>query len=138
MANIVLVPKVKSPEFTTDFRPISPINSSFKIILKILATNSKVIDSLIESTQSAFIVSKCLLDNIVAAEEAVFSVQKCKLPANIIKVDFAKAFDMVDWDFSFELLKAGGFGDRWIGWIESMFLTSKSPILVNGLVSGYV
>lgn len=53
-------------------------------------------------------------------------------------MDFAKAFDMVDQDFLLELLKAKGFGDRWIGWIESMLVTSKSSILVNGLINGYV
>ena len=54
------------------------------------------------------------MDNIVAAEELIFSLQKRRLPGNMLKVDFSKAFDIVDWDFLLELLVALGFGPRQI------------------------
>ncbi|XP_039116779.1 uncharacterized protein LOC120252722, partial [Dioscorea cayenensis subsp. rotundata] len=120
-ANIVLVPKTNSPEFVSDFCPISLINSSLKITSKVLASRlGKVIESLIETHQSAFITGRCILDNIVAAEETISSLQKRRTMGNIIKVDFAKAFDMVNWDFLLDLLIARGFGERWIGWIERL------------------
>ena len=71
-------------------------------------------------------------------EETIFSLQKLKIPSNIIKVDFSKALDMVDWDFLLELLYARGFGSRWIGWIKCTFYTAKASILVNGTVNGYI
>lgn len=68
---------------------------------------------LIDADQSVFMKRRCILDNIVTAEELIFSIHKRRLPGHILKVDFAKAFDLVDWDFLFDLLKARGFGDRW-------------------------
>ncbi|KAH7659258.1 RNA-directed DNA polymerase protein, partial [Dioscorea alata] len=48
-ANITLIPKVSAPESTGDFRPISLINSSLKIISKILAIRlSKVLSRLVD------------------------------------------------------------------------------------------
>ncbi|XP_039120541.1 uncharacterized protein LOC120256947 [Dioscorea cayenensis subsp. rotundata] len=72
------------------------------------------------------------------AEEAIFSIHKRRMNGHILKVDFAKAFDSVDWDFLLELLKVRGFGPKWLGWISSILNTSKASILINGSPSGYV
>lgn len=61
-----------------------------------------------------------------------------RLPGHILKVDFSKVFDSVDWDFLFDLLEARGFGRRWVGWMQSLLFSSKANILVNGSLSGYV
>lgn len=72
------------------------------------------------------------------AEELIFSLQKRRLEGHIVKVDFAKAFDMVDWDFIFELLHAYGFGTKWISWVTSILFSSKANFIVNGEQKGYV
>ncbi|XP_039123614.1 uncharacterized protein LOC120260240 [Dioscorea cayenensis subsp. rotundata] len=95
-------------------------------------------DSLVDHAQSAFLKGRCILDNIAMAEETIFSIHKRRLMGHILKVDFAKAFDSVDWDFLLELLKARGFGHKWLGWISSILCSSKATILVNGSPSGYV
>lgn len=65
-------------------------------------------------------------------------MHKRRLNGHILKVDFAKAFDSVDWDFLLELLRVRGFGSRWLGWITSIISSSKASILINGSPSGYV
>ena len=72
------------------------------------------------------------MDNIATAEELIFSLQKRRFPGNVLKVDFSKAFGMVDWDFLLEMLTARGFGMRWVGSIKTILSTSKATILVNG------
>lgn len=67
-------------------------------------------NELVDSYQSAFVKGRCILDNIATTEELIFSLHKRRLPGYILKVDFAKAFDVVDWDFLFDLLLSRGFG----------------------------
>lgn len=55
------------------------------------------------------------MDNIATMEKLLFSLQKWRLPGHILKLDFTKAFDSVDWDFLLEILSARGFGERWVG-----------------------
>lgn len=76
---------------------------------------NKVINSLVDNEQSAFLKGWCMLDNIVTAEELIFSIHKRRFLGHILKVNFSKVFDLVDWDFLFNLLKAKGFGERWVG-----------------------
>lgn len=78
------------------------------------------------------------MDNIATAKELFFSIHKRKLTGHILKVDFAKAFDRVDWNFLFDLLAARGFGERWVGWIKSIIFSSKVNIIMNGSLNGYV
>jgi len=57
---------------------------------------------------------------------------KRKKPAIVLKLDFAKAFDTVNWDGLFSILSARGFPDKWNQWISSLLTSSKSAVLVNG------
>lgn len=124
---------MESPNNLVDFCPISLINSSLKIISELLAMcPSRVIDSLVDKAQSAFIKGRCILDNIVTTKELIFSLQKCRIPVYVLKVDFSKAFDMVSWNFLLEMLVAHGFGTHWVRWINLILCSSKGTILVNG------
>lgn len=93
-------------------------------------------NALVDVEQSAYLKGRCILENVPLAEELLFSIHKCKLPGYILKVDFAKAFDHVGWDFLLDLLKMNGFGDCWIVWIKSILLSSKANILIKNSPNG--
>lgn len=70
------------------------------------------------------------MDNIATAEELIFSLHKRRLPGLILKVDFAKVFDLVDWNFLFYLLKQGASGkDGWDGF--RVFCSSQRQLYLS-------
>ncbi|GJQ99376.1 RNA-directed DNA polymerase, eukaryota [Tanacetum coccineum] len=123
---IALIPKVTDAKFVTDFRPISLIGSVYKVITKILANRlSTVISDLVSNTQSAFVKDRQILDGPFILNEALAWCKRKKSQALIFKVDFAKAYDSVRWDFLLDVLQAYGF------WSQARVKKS----LVDGLVA---
>ena len=50
----------------------------------------------------------------------------------LLKLDFAKAYDMLDWNFQFEVFIARNFEERWIQWMHNCVEGAKSLVLING------
>ncbi|XP_057452728.1 uncharacterized protein LOC130744569 [Lotus japonicus] len=55
----------------------------------------------------------------------------------LFKIDFAKAYDNVEWDFMLELLQEMGFGEKWISWMQVCVSTASLAVLVNGSPSDF-
>lgn len=102
---IALIPKKENPQKLGDFRPISLIGSIHKIISKLLALRLKrVIGPLISKCQSASILNKQILDGVLAINELVDLARKKRKKCFIMKVEFEKAYDSVDWDYLIYLM----------------------------------
>ncbi|KAJ4747435.1 RNA-directed DNA polymerase (reverse transcriptase)-related family protein [Rhynchospora pubera] len=137
-ACISLIPKNKNAKLVTQYRPISLVNCSAKILTKMLTNRLElVMDSLIENTQAGFMKGRYILDNAVLAHEIIHDCKTSRQQGVIIKVDFEKAYDRVSWSYMDEVLTLRGFGNRWRGWIQSIFKSSLTCILFNGTPSIY-
>ena len=55
----------------------------------------------------------------------------------MIKLDFEKVFDNVNWNFLINALAGFGFSSKWISWIKICIHSTKFFILINGTPKGY-
>ena len=115
-----------------DFRPISVLNASVKIISNVLA--NKIIDVLgdtIDDHQTGFLKSRSILESIDTAQEVIHFTKRHKKSGFLLKFDFEKAYDTVEWDCIREALHYRGFPPMWIPWITLWSRFVKVTILVN-------
>ena len=76
---ITLVAKINNPEGVNDFRPISLLNTSMKVITKLLANRlQRVIQSIIHKNQYGFIKSRTIQDCVAWAIEYLHLCHKSR------------------------------------------------------------
>lgn len=133
---IVLIPKGKYPKTIKDYRPISLCNVIYKVISKVLVNRSRpLLDDLVSETQSAFVPGRLITDNALIAFECFHKIQHSKNPRDsycAYKLDLAKAYDRVDWDFLEGALRRIGFADKWIEWVMACVRSVRFTVRCNG------
>jgi len=130
---IALIPKVADPQVLNDYRPISLIGCTYKILAKVLANKlKKVMHSIINERQSTFIEGRHMLHSVVIANEVVEEAKRCQKPCFVFKVDYEKAYDSMSWEFLFYMMRIMGFVSKWIQWMSGCLKSASISILVNG------
>ncbi|KAK2644720.1 hypothetical protein Ddye_019915 [Dipteronia dyeriana] len=130
---ITLIPKVKNPISLKDYKPISLVRVVYKILAKVLASRlKKVMDFIISLCQMTFVMGRQIVDSFVITGEIIHSWKKSNLGGLVVKLDFGKAYDIVDHEFLFEILSRMGFGSKWVEWIRWCVISPLMSVLVNG------
>ncbi|KAJ0454037.1 putative RNA-directed DNA polymerase [Helianthus annuus] len=130
---IALIPKVIDPIGLKDYRPISLVGIINKVISKILANRLKrVLDSIISPSQSAFISGRYILDGPLIVNEIQNWAKKAKRKIFLLKIDFEKAYDNINWNFLIDILRQMGFSEKWCLWIKGVVSSARASVLVNG------
>jgi len=134
----VLIPKTVEAKTLSDYRPISLTSSIAKILSKLLANRlSNSLDLLVSRNQSAFIRRRSIHDNFLYTQNLIKALHKANRPALFLKLDIAKAFDTVRWDYLMEVMEKMGFGHRWRGSISILLTSATSTVLVGGYWYGF-
>ena len=129
---LALIPKVDGANSLDQFRPIALCNVTYKIITKLIAERLKpFLATLISEEQGGFVGGRQILDGVVIASEAIHSMATSKEKAMFIKLDLAKAYDRVSWEFLGHVLHAFGFDMEWVDWILSCVTSPSFSVLIN-------
>lgn len=113
-AHIVLIPKCIDATTPSSFRPVSLQNCPVKILTKVLTARLQAqIQKLVDVDQTGFLKGRSKSENFMYAMELVQCCYKRKAPTVVLKLDFAKAFDSVDWAGLMSVLQVRRFPMLW-------------------------
>nr|GEV67311.1 RNA-directed DNA polymerase, eukaryota [Tanacetum cinerariifolium] len=79
---------------------------------------------------TVFLPNRQILDGPFIINELLSWCRHKKLQAMVFKVDFAKAYDSIRWDYLDDVLNSFGSGVKW--WIKGSLTFGKASVLVNG------
>ena len=136
-AVITLIPKKgKDPEDVGGYRPISLLNVDQKILSKILANRlNTFMDKLAYRDQTGFIPGRNSSTNLRRLFDIMYNSDPLQKDLVVASLDAEKAFDQIEWDYLFEVLKRFNLGDTFISWIKLLYNNPTAQILTNGVLS---
>ena len=108
------------------------LNISFKIFTKALANRLNiVVDKIIKPTQTTFMTGRYIMEGVVILHETIHELKRKKQNRIILKLDFEKAYDNVNWEFLQQGLRMKGFSQKWCKWIVNIITGGSVGVQIN-------
>ena len=94
-------------------------------------------DKIINKSQNAFIKKRNIMDGVMALHEILHDTKQKKQEGLVLKLDFEKVYDKINWEFLMECLIQRGFPKKWCSWIWSVMASGTLSVKVNELMGSY-
>jgi hypothetical protein len=134
-----LIPKKDGVRTPDGFCPISIENYPMKLFSKVMVNRVKtLIPMIVDADQTGFIHGRSIAENFIYAADLLSVCYKWNVPTAVLKLDFRKAFDSVEWSCLDAILHARGFDDRWRRWVSNILSSGKTTILLNGVPDRWI
>lgn len=129
---IVLIPKSSCPRNANDYRPISLLNSDYKIFMKCIKERvSKTLDKIISVDQTCLNKKNNIISAIVKYREATVNSSVEKMNRLLLSVDFDHAFDRISHEYLWMVMDGYGFHPRLINCLKNLYSHASSFLQVN-------
>ena len=123
-------------ELLKNWRPISLVNSDYKILTKLFSIRIKrVMADLVHENQTGFIKGRNISQTLRELDDIIEREKHFKNSHFLLAVDFEKAFDTISTLFVTEMCKEYGFGPSFLRWIDILMNDRISCVKNNGYVS---
>ena len=136
---ISLIPKKdKALQELKNWRPITLLNSDYKIASKAIASRLKaVLQNLVDNDQTDLLKGRSIAENICLINNVISYTESKNIPGLLLFVDIEKAFDTIEWAFVEKTLHHFGFGSSLIKWINLFYRDIQSCVINNGWSAGF-
>ncbi|XP_059069967.1 uncharacterized protein LOC131859829 [Cryptomeria japonica] len=133
---IKLLPKDGNKALIKNWRPITLLNVSYKVLAKILALRLvDILPKFIGPSQTGFIKGRYILENLITSWEAMDWAKNSHQNTAMLLLDFEKAYDKVEWKFILMMLEAFGFPPYFCLAVQTLLKDASAHIEVNGVLS---
>ena len=131
-----LLYKKGNRQLLTNWRPISLLNTDYKILSTLLANRLKpTLPDVIHEDQTCGIPNRTIFDNVLRLRDMAHEASTKNLNLILINLDQEKAFDRVNRGFLVKIMKKLNYGPSFIRWIETIYFEANCRIINNGWLS---
>ena len=136
---ITLLPKKDNDtRFLKNWRPISLLNTDYKIMTKCIALRlKKVLPTIIHPSQTGFMKDRYIGFNIRLILDLIDYAEQENKPGLIFSIDFEKAFDSVSWEYLEKCIDYFNFGNSFKNWVKIFINEISSCVLNCGWSTGF-
>ena len=116
---LTLPKKDKPTNILNNLRPITLLNTDYKIATKVIAKRSgEVLRDIICANQIGYVKKRYIGENVRLISDVIEYTKYKQLPGIAVFVDFKKAFDSLEWDYLNKVLDVFNFKDDLKRWVK--------------------
>ena len=120
------------------WRPISLLNTDYKIATKCIAERLKsVISKLINKDQTGFLKDRYIEENIRNVLDIMQNCDENNQDAMLLFLDFEKAYDSIEWPFLIKTMRYFNLSESMIQWVQTFYNQSTSCVINNGYTTKF-
>ena len=127
----------KNPTTFDEYRPITLLNTDFKLFSKVLANRIKeILPDIFVTGQTCGVQGKTIFHNLGAVKSALsFYEKNPHLQGALIGIDLKRAFDSISHKYLFNCLKHIGIPSMLIDTLHNIYQSSFSQVNINGFMT---
>ena len=128
--------KKKDPENIANYRPITLLNTDYKIFTKALSLKlADTAPEVINHDQAGFLKNRSIFDQVKTSKLVIDYMERTNKPGAIVALDQEKAYDKILHPYLWEILHKLNFPERFINTVKALYDNAATRIMINGELS---
>jgi hypothetical protein len=120
-----------------DRRPITLLNTDYKILARILARRLRPLLALhLKATQDCGVPGNTISDAVATVRDVIAHAEHEKLPVCVLTLDFQHAFDRLSHKYLFTILCNYGLSTHFVTLLRALYSEAASTVQINGNLNG--
>ena len=134
---VSIIPKgEKDNRFLTNWRPLTLLNTLYKLVSGCIAERIKpVLSSIIHPDQKGFVAGRYIGEAVRTTYDIMQYAKANNLPGLLLTVDFEKAYDSISFNYISKVLSFLNFSDDIIKWVKILLYNFNAVINHCGNIS---
>jgi hypothetical protein len=110
------------PNTPEDYRPITPLNTNYKILSILKAARLRpILAELLHPSHYCGVSGNTILDAVATVRNATEYAETTRSPLCVVSLDFKQAFDRTSYTYLLTVMRSYGFDAGFIEHIEMMY-----------------
>ena len=128
--------KKKDPTEIGNYRPISILNTDYKLFTKLMALQlNDHAHALIHSDQAGFVPRRSIFNHIRLAKAIINYAEQANDNGSLILLDQEKAYDKIRHDYLWRILEAFHLPRPFINSLKALYEHAYTRVAINGVLS---
>lgn len=116
-----------------NYRPITIMNHDYKVFMALLVNRlARHLNSVIHPDQTGFMRGRGTHDNIARVLMTLDEADRTGQKVLMMALDAEKAFDRVEWDFMFQVMKEVGIPKKFSSSVFRIYSQAEATVKVGG------
>jgi len=128
--------KKKEADNIANYRPITILNTDYKILTKAIATRlTEVAPSIIHPDQAGFIRGRSIFDQIDQIATTIDYAKLKGINGAVVALDQEKAYDKLLHPYLWKILEKFAFPNEMMNMIKTLYKDAPTSVIINGVIS---